>query len=253
MYALRPPALDDLGLVAAIREQATRSAVAPLQVTVQAPESLPVLPAAVEVAAYRIVQEALTNVVRHAGARTSVVRLACPSDGEAVLRLMIEDDGRGLPADLRAGVGLTSMRERAAELGGTWSITSGDTGTRVEVVLPLGPGQHRTERRRLGSAAPDVSSCADPETGEEELLSVADAVWQLRRLRGRIMPVRLVPFPARALRARVVVRAARGQPCGGLGVAEPSPGLRPDAALRLVRPGVPLANGDAGCSPPWRP
>jgi len=170
VYALRPPALDDLGLVAAIREQATRAATAPLQVTVQAPESLPALSAAAEVAAYRIVQEALTNVVRHAGARTCVVRLACPSDGEAVLRLLIEDDGRGLPADVRAGVGLTSIRERAAELGGTCSITSGGTGgTRVEVVLPLGPRSAPDRVLPISEAAgrrqPDGASPAHQEAG----------------------------------------------------------------------------------------
>ena len=171
VYALRPPALDDLGLIAAIREQARHSAMAPLQVAVQAPESLPALPAAVEVAAYRIVQEALTNVVRHAGARTCVVRLACPTQAEAALHLLIEDDGRGLPADPRAGVGLTSMRERAVELGGTCAITSGSTGgTRVEVVLPLAP-QSAPDRAPPQSGAPsgqlqDVPSQAHPAADE---------------------------------------------------------------------------------------
>ena len=70
VYALRPPALDDLGLVPALREQAAHYSQAGLQITIDAPDQLPPLPAAVEVATYRIVQEALTNVVRHARART---------------------------------------------------------------------------------------------------------------------------------------------------------------------------------------
>ena len=85
---------------------------------------LPTLPAAVEVAAYRIVLEALTNVVRHAEARTCSVRLAL-SD---VLTIEVSDDGLGLPSQHRAGVGLSSMRERAAELGGTCVIAAGSAG-----------------------------------------------------------------------------------------------------------------------------
>ncbi len=92
------------------------------------------LPAAVEVAAYRIVQEALTNVVRHARARKCRVRLSV----DDTLELEITDDGIGLPEDRRAGVGLSSMRERAAELGGTCEIGPSPTsGTRVLTRLPL--------------------------------------------------------------------------------------------------------------------
>ncbi|MFL5803588.1 MAG: GAF domain-containing sensor histidine kinase [Roseiflexaceae bacterium] len=134
VYDLRPPALDDLGLVLALREQATNYRQAGLQITIAAPEHMPPLPAAVEVAAYRIVQEALTNVVRHAQARTCAVRLTL---GDA-LDVEIKDDGIGLPKDGRAGVGLTSMRERTAELGGTWVIeTAPSRGTCIRVQLPL--------------------------------------------------------------------------------------------------------------------
>src|SRR3712207_9509194 len=76
VYGLRPPALDDLGLLGALRESAAQYAAKGLSVSVEAPESLPPLSAAVEVAAYRIAQEALTNVARHAGARTCTVTLA---------------------------------------------------------------------------------------------------------------------------------------------------------------------------------
>ncbi|HZG68650.1 MAG TPA: ATP-binding protein, partial [Herpetosiphonaceae bacterium] len=136
VYALRPPALDDLGLIAALREQANQYGHTGLHITVEAPEQLPALPAAVEVAAYRMAQEALTNVVRHAEARICRVRLF---RSDTTLCLEICDDGHGLPAGHRAGVGLHSMRERAAELGGSCTIeTRPEGGTLVAGYLPLG-------------------------------------------------------------------------------------------------------------------
>jgi signal transduction histidine kinase len=140
VYALRPPALDELGLASAIREiaaQYTAEGVPDrkLYICVDVPERLPPLPAAVEVAVFRIVQEALTNVVRHSQARACFVRLKL----EDRLVVEISDDGRGLPAAPHAGIGLTSMRERAAELGGTCVIEARrEGGTRVLVQLPLG-------------------------------------------------------------------------------------------------------------------
>jgi two-component system, NarL family, sensor kinase len=114
-YNLRPPALDELGLVGALKAHiASHNQVQGLQITLEAPENPPPLPAAVEVAAYRIALEAMTNVSRHAGARHCCVRLSLPDD----LCLEVTDDGRGLPNRVQAGVGLTSMRERAEELGG---------------------------------------------------------------------------------------------------------------------------------------
>src|SRR6266851_5208019 len=145
VYALRPPTLDELGLVGAIRQYAAQydprngSAEEPgsdLRVVVEAPEQLPALPAAVEVAAYRIVQEALTNVARHAQARSCSVRLSLPDDRD--LQVEVSDDGVGLPKEPRAGVGLLSMRERAEEVGGTCVIEPAPgRGTRVLVNLPL--------------------------------------------------------------------------------------------------------------------
>jgi len=135
VYALRPPALDELGLVTALCEQAAQyHHVGGLQVTVEAQTALPPLSAAVEVAAYRIALEALTNVVRHAQARTCCIILRVAD----ALMLDIIDDGRGFPQTLRAGVGLASMRERAAELGGTCVIEARpEGGTRVHARLPL--------------------------------------------------------------------------------------------------------------------
>jgi signal transduction histidine kinase len=143
VYELRPPALDELGLAGALRSLAAQcSSANGLQVRVDAPEPLPPLPAAVEVAGYRIAQEALANVVRHAQARICRVRVTLaqgPADERAhELRLEIDDDGRGLAPGQRAGVGLRSMRERAAELGGSCTVDSGTGGVHVLVRLPLG-------------------------------------------------------------------------------------------------------------------
>jgi two-component system NarL family sensor kinase len=138
VYELRPPALDELGLAAALRKQATSPGLdgQSVQVQVEAPDRLDGLPAAVEVAAYRITLEALTNARRHAQARRCQVRLAL-DDG---LRIEVRDDGRGLPTDPAEGVGLASMRERAAELGGWCQIEPApDGGTSVRAWLPVGP------------------------------------------------------------------------------------------------------------------
>ncbi len=136
---LRPHALDELGLSGALRARAAQYSVPPgtagLTVCVEAPEALPPLPAAVEVAAYRIAEEALTNVARHARAQRCVMRLTLADD----LCLAVTDDGSGLPAEHRAGVGLRSMRERATELGGTCVIAALPAGgTRLLARLPLG-------------------------------------------------------------------------------------------------------------------
>jgi signal transduction histidine kinase len=107
-------------------------------VNIEAPPQLPPLPAAVEVAAYRIVLEALTNVARHAGAQTCWVRLALTDALTDALTIEVIDDGQGLPSQPQAGVGLSSMRERAAELGGTCVVSNGPTGgAQVLVRLPL--------------------------------------------------------------------------------------------------------------------
>jgi signal transduction histidine kinase len=129
VYELRPPALDELGLAGAIARHAEGL---PMRVTVDAPP-LPALPAAVEVAAYRIAIEALTNVARHAGARTARVELAV----DAAVRLCVTDDGPNT-GPWRAGVGLSSIRDRVGELGGSCSAGPGtDGGGRVSAVLPL--------------------------------------------------------------------------------------------------------------------
>jgi signal transduction histidine kinase len=138
VYELRPPALDELGLAGALRSLAAQCTAADgLQVRLDAPEQVPPLPAAVEVAAYRIAQEALTNVVRHARAHTCEIRLTLADD----LRLDIQDDGIGMSPEQHAGVGLRSMRERAVELGGTCAVANAAGGAQVLVRLPLPAAQ----------------------------------------------------------------------------------------------------------------
>ncbi len=145
VYELRPPALDELGLLSAIREQASQYASVSngLQVSVIAsPQDLPPLSAAVEVAAYRIALEAFTNVVRHAHARDCEIRIAWNDVGDRkgspLLQLEIIDDGVGISPRHHVGVGLASMCERAAELGGTCVIEpAASGGTRVFARLPI--------------------------------------------------------------------------------------------------------------------
>jgi signal transduction histidine kinase len=129
---LRPPVLEDLGLAAALRAHADR--LGPLDVEFELPQAPMTLPAAVELALYRIATEALTNVVRHAHARHCLVCLRIDTDA---VTLSVVDDGRGLASGAAAGVGLHSMRERAAELGGRVELTTGPSGgLAVTVQLP---------------------------------------------------------------------------------------------------------------------
>jgi signal transduction histidine kinase len=162
VHELRPPALDELGLVGALQAQAGRlESRNALQIDIiSEPGPPPPLPAAVEVAAYRIALEAMTNVVRHAEAEKCTVRLRIADFGfrnEGQIRnlesktraepgrsipnqliIAVTDDGIGLPTQFEAGVGLNSMRERAEELGGSFQTRPGEKGgTRVTAVLPL--------------------------------------------------------------------------------------------------------------------
>jgi signal transduction histidine kinase len=137
---LRPAALDQLGLDSAHRQRAAQHQLTSghdaVVWTVDADDDVEPLPAAVEVAAYRIVLEAVTNAIRHSGARACTVSLQRVGHD---LRVQVRDDGRGLAADRRTGVGLFSMRERAEELGGACTVTSDASGTLVDARLPLGP------------------------------------------------------------------------------------------------------------------
>ena len=141
VYGLRPPALDELGLVAAIRDYVSgMDGKSTLRIEITSPpDGLPPLSAAVEVAAYRIILEALTNVIRYAKAQHCMIRFSLDQTGpDQFLQIEVQDDGIGLPDNRRAGVGTRSMRERAEELGGSFEIGSiKGNGTLVCVKVPL--------------------------------------------------------------------------------------------------------------------
>jgi two-component system NarL family sensor kinase len=131
--ALRPPALDELGLIGAVRSRAVALA-GEMSIEVSGSEPAAPLPAAIETAAYRIVVEAMTNAVRHSGATRCAILIMTD---EAGVEVVVQDDGHGLVADRKPGVGLRSMQERAAEVGGTLSVTSAAQGTVIAARLPL--------------------------------------------------------------------------------------------------------------------
>lgn len=136
VYAMRPPALDELGLIPALRQQAVALRTtqgSPLRVMITA-EALPAeVTAAVEVAAYRIVMEALVNVARHSGGDAATVRLHAEN---GALVVTVTDTGT-TTGSWRTGVGISSMRERAAQLGGTVAAGGSATGGFVHAVLPM--------------------------------------------------------------------------------------------------------------------
>lgn len=132
VYDLRPPMLDELGLIAALNH--VRLAGPSLQLDIIAPDPMPTLSAATEVAIYRIATEAIHNVVKHAHATICTICITVEAE---TLTLTITDDGHGLPTRHPNGIGTQSMRERAAELGGTFAIQPAEPlGTRIEVRLP---------------------------------------------------------------------------------------------------------------------
>ncbi|MEJ2302253.1 MAG: GAF domain-containing sensor histidine kinase [Anaerolineales bacterium] len=132
---LRPKTLDEFGLTGAVQLLAIEvTANSGVQVSVDLPHKLPVLPPAVEVAAFRIIQESVTNVIKHATAQTCTIRLI-QGDG---LIIEILDDGIGLPAKVIEGKGLRTIRERASELGGYFlAENQPNGGSRLLVRLPL--------------------------------------------------------------------------------------------------------------------
>jgi two-component system, NarL family, sensor kinase len=154
VQGLRPPALDDLGLVPALRAQAhdlsarsLRTDGGSLHIDVLAGASLPPIGAAVEVAAFRIAVEGMTNVLRHAAASHCTVRLSTEPTREGMranerLQVQVEDDGCGIDADCRTGIGFESMRNRAEELGGElFVVRRPGGGTLLAAMLPLQHGQ----------------------------------------------------------------------------------------------------------------
>lgn len=143
VHTLRPPSLDVLGLIPALQAHIGQVAV-PDRLRMQmstSPQDFPRLSAAVEVAAYRIVLEAVTNVINHANASECNVSLALENGN---LKMEIKDDGVGLPKARSHGIGLDSMRERAEELGGQFELSSSPRGTRVCAEIPLSPARNES-------------------------------------------------------------------------------------------------------------
>jgi signal transduction histidine kinase len=134
--ALRPPALDELGLLGAVRSRGA-SLAGDMIIEVSGEDSFGPLPAAIETAAYRIAVEAITNAVRHSGGTHCDVSIIVDTGD---LEVIIRDDGHGLVPDRNFGVGLRSMQERAAEVGGTLSVASSAEGMIVSARLPLSVG-----------------------------------------------------------------------------------------------------------------
>jgi signal transduction histidine kinase len=141
VHTLRPPSLDVLGLIPALQAHFGQIAI-PDRLKIQmttSPNDFPRLSAAVEVAAYRIVLEAVTNVINHAQAGDCEVSLILEYGN---LKIEIRDDGMGLPKARKHGIGLDSMRERAEELGGRLELSSSQQGTRVYVEIPIDPARN---------------------------------------------------------------------------------------------------------------
>jgi signal transduction histidine kinase len=135
VHGLRPPSLDQLGLVEAIRDLARSHGGGPALEIFTPPEGLPRLPAAVEVSAYRIILEAWNNVFKHAQAGRCIVDFQVE---KGMLVVSIQDDGVGMPKEYRSGVGLRSMRARAQEIGGRLDVESiRPHGTCINARLPL--------------------------------------------------------------------------------------------------------------------
>jgi two-component system NarL family sensor kinase len=155
-YLLHPPLLDELGLVSALRAYAEGySERTGIRLELDLPAQMQRLPQTIEIALFRIVQEGLSNIHRHSGSQTALIRLKNPDDS---VELEIADQGRGLPPGTldqdvasasRIGVGIAGMRERARQLGGSLTITSGETGTKLQVVLPAeGAARSRSSSAR---------------------------------------------------------------------------------------------------------
>jgi signal transduction histidine kinase len=161
-YLLHPPLLDEAGLLLATKAYVEGfSKRTGIEARLSLPDLLPEVSKAFELVIFRVLQESLTNVVRHSRSKTVDIRLEC--DGRAIL-LKVTDSGRGMPAQVldrisryRGGVGLAGMRERVAELGGSFEIDSGSRGTELRVVLPfLGRENQSCDREAEGSGPTDV-------------------------------------------------------------------------------------------------
>jgi signal transduction histidine kinase len=158
-HLLHPPLLDEAGLASALHWYVDGfSERSKIDAKLDIPESLEGLSKETELSIFRVVQECLTNIHRHADSPTAAIRIA---KDEACLRVEIEDAGKGIPAEKRsvfkasdrAGVGFRGMRERLRLLGGTLHIQSNGRGTRVTAVLPVVHAATALGAQGIGSRA----------------------------------------------------------------------------------------------------
>lgn len=157
-HLLHPPLLEELGFLPAARwyvdEYGKRSQV---KVSMFVNEPIERLPREVEIALFRVLQESLTNVYRHAGAQSVDIRILC-RDGHVTLT--VADDGKGIPEEVLArfrggaasGIGLAGMRERLAEFGGEFRVESSSGGAVVEAVIPTNGSADGKRNPRVGQA-----------------------------------------------------------------------------------------------------
>lgn len=151
VYSLRPPALDEFGLAFALQELTLQVQTPSLQISLEVTDRELALSAAAEAAVYRIVQEALTNVVRHAHASKCHIHLEIDS---GILHIRISDNGRGMPAHAKPGIGVRSIRERTEELGGAFELESmPGNGTKIHVCLPIEERRMKDDWNRDRKAA----------------------------------------------------------------------------------------------------
>lgn len=157
---LRPAGLDDLGLPEAIEALLRLWRETYPGVTIDSHiDAMPArLGEAAELTAYRVVQEALTNVFRHAQATHVSVSITAPEEGADVVNVRISDNGRGLGTDRHSGFGLIGMRERVWALGGALTIVSDDAGVTIDAVIPVA----EQAAERLSSSVSSTDSRANP-------------------------------------------------------------------------------------------
>jgi PAS domain S-box-containing protein len=152
-YLLHPPLLEENGLSGAIEwyikglEERSH-----LKIELYIPKSFGRLPGEIELAVFRLIQECVTNILRHSGSKTATIRLTRTAEN---IGLEIEDNGKGIPSEKlaeiraqRSGVGITGMRERVRHLGGTLDIESIHGGTKVSVIIPVA-ADHKPEPQNL--------------------------------------------------------------------------------------------------------
>jgi len=141
-HLLHPPLLDELGFYSATRWYAEGFAKrSGMQIELKLNDVVDRLPKEIELALFRVLQEALTNVHRHAKARTVDIEVTCKDE---LVALIVKDDGAGIPRSAlerfrgrqAGGIGLAGMRERLAELNGNLEVESGASGTTIRATVP---------------------------------------------------------------------------------------------------------------------